>query len=308
MLFFTVLPALGEYSIREETVPFHYSCVTFDQNGVKKTFQGELGKADFDLFFNDGCIANYDKVEIPKDAVVFGVLTVTNAESIKTFPLHKWQDGNDIWCGFPLNTSESGSLGFKSRCNSELFINLLEKRLNRKYRTVREIAWDPNSFKTKSINIAKSAISDILLVLILDKTHYTATEPIHAQLRLVNLKSRCIVVDGIVPYRNSANPPTIIIKNSVNEMAKPNGIPQELLNEKAFVIHSGKSVIMFEADITKADGIVASEYSKDGYHKTAQVKSLRNWLQPGTYTISAFFHTTIYGGQTGDMQIEIASK
>jgi len=272
---------------------FKYVCVVFEKTGDKVTFKGSMDAERFQILFKDCCLANYRKFEIPKDAVVFGVFAITDGDEILVMPLYVWTKRRATFCACRLQPIGKDSLyGFQVKGNKTVFLKILKNQLNVKYNLIEEFDWDPNSVDSKYVSIGRCQRDDLQLLLHIDKLRFTVGEPIHVKVKFVNKGSKCILVPGILPFRSSANPPAIKIRNSDGEMASiqdKRGIPKEILNDSKIVLHPGRAIIILEADLTNIPGFIHSELTPEGWRKTKGVDSLELWLRQGDYTISVSF-------------------
>jgi hypothetical protein len=319
-LFFVVLSS-GVCLPQEEqgmATQFRYSCVRFDQNRSEIVFQGKLDPEKFQMLFRDACLANYEQVEIPKSASVFGVFAIADGNEIMVMPLYTWKQGKNTYCACRFETAETVlSPAFQAVGDKDRFLKTLARRITTQYNSVEEITWDPNCLKTESVAISigkwarPDTQSDTQLVLYLDKLRFVEGESIHVRVHLVNSGKKCLTIPGILPNRSSANPPTIEIRNAGGEMALNQdgaGIPKEILNDKEIVIHSGKGIVVLDADLTNIHCFVLSGLTPNGWSKTEEVSSLCSWLRPGDYTISAGFFPMILSLKTQELRFRIEAR
>lgn len=270
---------------------FKYVCVVFDQDGDKVAFKGSVDEERFQILFKDCCLANYERVKIPKDAVIFGVFAITNGGEILIMPLYTWRQGKYDYCACRVGPSrKSLSFGFKVRGDKSVFLKTIEKVISRRYNLVKEVTWDLNSLGSQCVSIGRCQRDNLLLLLQINKLLFAKGEPILVKVKFVNTGDKCILVPAMLPFRSSANPPAIEIRNSSGQMASSiSGIPKNILNGSKIVLHPGKEIVVFSADLTNLSGFIHSELTPDGWGKTEEVDSLCLWLRQGVYTISASF-------------------
>jgi len=153
-------------------------------------------------------------------------------------------------------------------------------------------------------NVDKEKWGDFQLVLELSKFEYRRGEPISVRLLLRNTGRKVIRLDGILPFRNIANPPALEISGPDSRRIRTYGvgIPQSLLNDKPIVLESGDSVVLIDADLLTLSGSV-----HNGNNPGKEEKDLRPFFVPGGYEIFGRFEPSpqIYSGSTSSLEFKI---
>ena len=73
-------------------------------------------------------------------------------------------------------------------------------------------------------------------VLEMEKSLYTLNEPISTKLYFLYIGEKTIVLDGIFPYRQSANPPTVDIWSINGKRFRIEKILDHLINENDILV------------------------------------------------------------------------
>jgi hypothetical protein len=247
----------------------------------------------FQILFKDHGFANYRKNVIPKDANVFGVFAISDGNEIFIMPLYEWTRRRSTYCGCQIKPMGEDSIYcFMSKVNQTIFLKTLKSRLDLKYNRVEEFDWDPNSTNSIYVSTGRCQRDDLLLLLQINKLHFSAKDPILVKVKFVNTGDKCIFVPAILPSRSSTSPPTIQIRNGKGEMATNRDkaiIPKGILNDKKTVLHPGKAILIIEADLTNMTSFIHSELTREGWVKTEEIDSLGLWLSQGDYFISSSF-------------------
>lgn len=149
----------------------------------------------------------------------------------------------------------------------------------------------------------KTKWGDFELVLKMQKTAFTEQEPIHVVLVFRNTGDKIITLDGILPMRQSANPPTVdvVTPDGGRLRSYGDGVPNGLMTNGPIVLNPGKEVILIDADLRSLTGSVHPP-GKDGKQGAFREKFVR-----GKYQITGRFDPTpqIYWSKTEPLEFEI---
>ena len=144
---------------------------------------------------------------------------------------------------------------------------------------------------------------DFELELRMEKSAFGKGEPIRALLVFRNTGNRTITLDGILPMRTSANPPTLEITTPDGGRLRSygNGVPTALLTDKPIVVKPGETIALIDADLRSLSGSVhpPGEEGRQGTFKER--------LQEGQYQIRGRFDPTpqVYWSRTAPLKFEI---
>lgn len=160
--------------------------------------------------------------------------------------------------------------------------------------------------------VDKNEWGDFQLVLRLEKKEFTVGEPIRAKVLFRNIGKKTIVLDGILPMRNIANPPALALEQTQPERhrirAYGAGIPKELENENPITIEAGKSCILIDTDLLELQS--GGHFFRGLSVDSRSVTSLRSSLVEGSYRIWATFDPSppVYWSRTDKMEFVIRKK
>ena len=136
------------------------------------------------------------------------------------------------------------------------------------------------------------------------KTTYRYGEAIPVKLLFKNTGTKVIKLDGILPLRNSANPPALEITgpNSRRIRTYGDGLPKSLLDDKPIVVKPRESVVLIDADLLELSGAI-----HDGPNPGEPKENLKPFFGKGEYGILARFEPSpqIYWGKTSSLRFTI---
>ena len=122
-------------------------------------------------------------------------------------------------------------LSFLSNCDKDKIINSLE---------------DNNTNRATGSylieNIDKAKWGDFILILELNSSQFDKVNPFSFILAFKNIGNKTITLDGILPYRQSANPPSIDIWVNDSIRYQINNILGDLSNDSKINIEPGQQV------------------------------------------------------------------
>ncbi|MBW1870628.1 MAG: hypothetical protein JRJ19_01095 [Deltaproteobacteria bacterium] len=146
---------------------------------------------------------------------------------------------------------------------------------------------------TKSPKPENKKPGEFQLVLVLEKETYRRGESIPIVLRFNNVGQTTIELDGILPQRNSANPPYLEIESSDWRLIRVDtGIPRALMNDRPIIISPGRGVVLLQVDLNEAGGWIRSEEGATRGDFGKNLDRVGPELRPGKYSISGHFHPT----------------
>lgn len=153
----------------------------------------------------------------------------------------------------------------------------------------------------------KEKWGDFNLVLELDKSFYSIGEPINLRSYLSNIGNKTIILNGILPYRQSANPPTIEVQLNDSLMFRTNNFLEKLNNEKDIVVQPGKKVELNKFNLLNAEGQLMILKKGTNLYQSTYASTIDDLLKEGRYKIHAFFQPTpqIYWSITDTMEFVI---
>jgi len=128
----------------------------------------------------------------------------------------------------------------------------------------------------------------------LDKKRYKVGEPIHVVMTWRNPTNYSLQVDGILPPRQSANPPSITITTQSGLRFSPKGqagIPVILMNDVPIKLSPYSSIVIFDSEITRM-----RMWSPSGANSKQSLDFTH--LPIGHYKISGDFSASGYTGET----------
>ena len=141
-------------------------------------------------------------------------------------------------------------------------------------------------------NIDEEKWGDFLLVLEINRSTFNRNLTFPVKLYFRNTGMKTIILDGILPFRQSANPPYINIWSSDNIYYQINSVSDGLLNDKKIIIEPEKQVVLIQGDLTQISGTIYHMDSTGVSFEPEQVDNLGSMIEPGTYKIQGHFHPT----------------
>ena len=147
------------------------------------------------------------------------------------------------------------------------------------------------------------------LMLTSDKARYRQCESVRVQLRLENTGSTLVVLQGIRPLRNSANPPKLELQATDGttmrvDAVESGGIPRAIDTEQPIVVAPGRPVTLFDLDVTSAPAVIHGPTDK---MFQTRVDRLGARLVPGRYALRGDFFTQFpsFGGVSEPLTIVV---
>ncbi len=161
-------------------------------------------------------------------------------------------------------------------------------------------------------NIDKEKYGDFQLVLEMEKLTFKYNSPINIKVYFKNIGNKTITLDGILPFRNSANPPSISIwsdDKSLRFHLSEYVIKENLLNSNDIIVEVGKSVTLIDFDLRHARGYqLYADTSGVGYN-TEELTNIYSKFIKGNYNINASFwpgpKAFVYKSSTDTLQFKI---
>jgi len=156
-------------------------------------------------------------------------------------------------------------------------------------------------------NVDKEMWGDFQLVLELDKPRYLLNESIQTKLYFENIGEKTITLDGILPERNSANPPRLSIWTNNGNRFEINKLLDNLQNDNKIVINPGKSVMLMQNDLTQVGGVILHEDTSGVGYIAEELDKVYSKFEKGIYNIQAGFLPTpqIYSSITDTLTFMI---
>ncbi len=156
-----------------------------------------------------------------------------------------------------------------------------------------------------SPRVDKARWGDMELVLELPKARYAPNEAIPVKLMIRNTGRKAIRLDGILPMRSSANPPSLDIEapgHRIIRLLHGDGIVQAVRNEKTIVVAPNETIVLIDADLRRLSGTVQDDNGEPKYQK-----ALGPFFGNGEYTIRGTFMPTpqIYASSTPKARFRI---
>lgn len=145
--------------------------------------------------------------------------------------------------------------------------------------------------------VDKEKWGDFLLILELDQATFDKTVSFPFSLSFKNIGTITITLDGILPYRQSANPPHINMWRNDTLFYQINTISNNLLNEDKITIEPEEQVILMQGDLAQTSGEIFYRLITGA---SEEVGNLASAIKSGVYHIQGHFLPTpqIYGSDT----------
>lgn len=156
-------------------------------------------------------------------------------------------------------------------------------------------------------NVDKAKWGDFLFILEIGKSIYSIHEPIIVQTYFSNIGSKTIVLDGILPYRQSANPPTIDIWLNDSILFRTNKVLDNLLNENDIVVEPQNKIKLMRFNLLEVEGILMKRNTINDVYVGKDTSNIGSMFKKGTYKISAIFNPNpqAYWSMTDTLTFEI---
>jgi len=156
-------------------------------------------------------------------------------------------------------------------------------------------------------NVDKEKWGDFLLILELSKSTFDKKSSFLFKLSFQNTGSRTIVLDGILPYRQSANPPYINIWSDDSTYYQINKVSDDLLSEEEIIIEPEQQMILIQGDLNQVSGTVFRIENTGISYNSEDVDDLGFRLKSGEYKVQGHFHPTpqIYFSDTDTLIITV---
>lgn len=141
------------------------------------------------------------------------------------------------------------------------------------------------------------------LILKMEKTVFVKGEPIRVVMVFHNTGTKTIKLDGIMPMRQSANPPCVVVTTPDGGRLQSyfDGIPKYLMTDAPIVVDPGKDIILIDADLRYFSGSIFPP------GKIGHPGAFKEKLGKGKYQITGRFDPTpqTYWSQTKPLSFEI---
>lgn len=157
------------------------------------------------------------------------------------------------------------------------------------------------------VSADKEKWGDFNLVLELDKPAYSIGEPINIRSYFSNIGNKTITLNGILPYRQSANPLTIEIQLNDSLKFRTSQFLEQLNNESDIVVQPGKKVELNKFNLLNVEGQLMVLEKESGFYRGTEKSSMKALLTKGAYKIHAFFQPTpqVYWSMTDTLEFVI---
>jgi hypothetical protein len=156
--------------------------------------------------------------------------------------------------------------------------------------------------------VDKNEFGDFLLVLKLEKSTFSYKGSINVKVYFENIGSKQITLDGILPYRNTANPPRVNIW-SVDETLRFEIFETlaDLLNDSKITIHTRQSVMLMSFDLTNVNGFLLEKDTSGIGYSAKELENVYLSFKKGSYKITTDFWPTpqIYRSNTDTLTFTI---
>lgn len=161
------------------------------------------------------------------------------------------------------------------------------------------------TYQTENVN--KDEWGDFQLVLEVNKFKYSQNKPILTSLYFKNIGHKTITLDGILPYRNIANPPSIDIWSNDTKRFQIDKILDNLLNDNKIKIDPDKYVMLMQFDLKNVPGFILTEDTTGIGYSAEESENIGNELKKSTYKLQAHFHPSpqIYSSDTDTLVLII---
>jgi hypothetical protein len=164
-------------------------------------------------------------------------------------------------------------------------------------------SWVASKGSYMSADVDKATWGDFELELRIERPVFEVGEPIRVLLVFRNTGDKTITLDGILPMRQSANPPSLDVTTPDGGRLRSygDGVPNALLTDKPIVVEPGKTITLVDADLRSLSGSVHPP-GKEGHQGT-----FKEQLHAGKYQISGRFAPTpqIYWSRTAPLEFQI---
>ena len=136
-------------------------------------------------------------------------------------------------------------------------------------------------------------MGEFMLRLSMEKDSFRRWETIPVTLRFKNVGKEEIKLDGILPMRNSANPPYLEIETDDGRLIRvESGVPPKLMTEEPIIIPPEKSVVLLHVDLIDCAGWIRTRKGAERGDYGETVDPLGPKLIPGRYELRGHFHPT----------------
>jgi hypothetical protein len=136
-------------------------------------------------------------------------------------------------------------------------------------------------------------MGDFLLRLSMEKDSFKRWETIPVTLSFKNVGAEEIRLDGILPLRDSAEPPYLEIETDDGKLVRvESGVPARLMTAEPIVIAPGKAVVVLHVDLIDCAGWIRSRKAAERGDYGETVDPLGPRLVPGKYEVRGHFHPT----------------
>ncbi len=156
-------------------------------------------------------------------------------------------------------------------------------------------------------SVDKEKWGDFNLVLQLEKANYSIGEQINVLTYFFNIGDKTITLDGILPFRQSSNPPTVELQINDTIVFRTSKFLENLNNENEIIIEPNEKVELNKFNLLKVEGqLMILDKETNFYHGTDTI-SIEAALSKGSYKIHSFFHPTpqVYGSITDTLMFTI---
>jgi hypothetical protein len=156
-------------------------------------------------------------------------------------------------------------------------------------------------------SIDKEKWGDFNFVLQLDKQVYSLGEQINVLTYFYNIGDQPIILDGILPYRQSANPPTVELRLNDTLIFRVTKFLENLNNENDIVIEPNEKLELNKFNLQQVEGQLMILDKETNLYHGVDTNSIEFILSKGSYKIHSFFHPTpqVYWSKTDTLTFTI---
>ena len=156
-------------------------------------------------------------------------------------------------------------------------------------------------------SVDKEKWGDFNFVLQLDKQVYSIGEQINILTYFFNIGNKAITLDGILPYRQSANPPTVELQLNDTLIFRTNNFLENLNNENDIIIEPNEKVELNKFNLLQVEGQLMILNKENNLYHGVDTNSIESLLSKGSYQIHSFFQPTpqVYWSITDTLMFSI---
>lgn len=144
-------------------------------------------------------------------------------------------------------------------------------------------------------------------VLELNKPVYSIGEQINVLTYFFNIGDKTITLDGILPYRQSANPPTIEVQLNDSLVFRTCEFLENLNNENDIIVEPNKRIELNKFNLLNVRGQLMILNKENNLYYGSDTSTIESLLSKGLYKIHAFYQPTpqVYWSITDTLEFSI---